>query len=92
VNHEPTGTRAGWPGGENAAPIISTKDWMLTLFLCAIPVVNLILLFVWGFGDKTNPNKRNYARAALLLTVIFLGLYLIFAIVFLSVFSSVLNM
>lgn len=92
MNHEPTGTRTGWPGEENSAPIMSTKDWMLTLFLCAIPVVNLILLFVWGFGDGTNPNKRNYARATLLLIVIFLGLFLIFAIVFLSVFSTVLNM
>ncbi len=40
------------------------------LFLMCIPILNLILLFVWGFGSTVNLNKKNFARAALILLVI----------------------
>lgn len=74
------------------APLMTVKDWMLTLFLCMIPLVNLVLLFVWAFSDNSNPNKRNYARASLILSAIVIGLYLIFAIVFFAVFGATMNM
>ncbi len=61
---------------------LSVKDWILTMIILAIPIVNIIMLFVWGFGEGTNPNKRNYARAALIIAAIAIVLYLIFAIVF----------
>ena len=44
---------------------MSTGKWFLTLFLLAIPVVGLILLFVWAFGSDGDP-RREYARAVLL--------------------------
>jgi hypothetical protein len=78
--------------GQEQAPVMSVKDWMLTLFLCMLPLVNLVLLFVWAFSDNTNPNKRNYARASLILSAIVLGLYLLFAIVFFAVFGAAMNM
>ena len=39
-----------------------------------IPLVNLIMMFVWAFGSNTNPNKANYFKAALILFVIYLVL------------------
>jgi len=35
------------------------------------------MLFVWGFGSNTNENKKNFARAGLIMTAIMLVLYLI---------------
>jgi hypothetical protein len=39
-------------------------------FLLAIPILNIILLFKWAFGSSANLNKKNYARAALILAAI----------------------
>jgi len=39
-------------------------------FLSAIPIVGFIMLMVWAFGGSVNLNKKNYARAILLLSLI----------------------
>ncbi|SDE30010.1 hypothetical protein SAMN02799630_05098 [Paenibacillus sp. UNCCL117] len=72
----------------DTAPVISVRHWLLTLIVLAIPILNLVMLFVWAFGDGANPNKRNYSRAALLLSAIALALYLIFLLVFVVLFSA----
>lgn len=58
------------------APIVSVKSWMLTMFLLAIPIVNIVLLFVWAFGRVSNPSKANYAKASLLWMAIVIAIYL----------------
>lgn len=64
------------------APVMSVKNWMLTLFLAAIPLVNIIMLFVWAFGRASNPNKANYAKASLIWTAIGIVIYIVLFIVF----------
>jgi hypothetical protein len=41
------------------------------LLMC-VPILNIILLFMWGFGSSANLNKKNFARAALILCAIML--------------------
>lgn len=48
------------------APVQSTKDWVITLLISYIPLVGLIMLFVWAFGSSENPNKANWAKATLI--------------------------
>ena len=48
----------------------STGQWVLTIFLTAIPVVNVILMFVWAFGSSTEASKKNWARANLIWVII----------------------
>ena len=55
-------------------------DWMLTILLLMIPLVNIILLFVWAFSSETNLNKKNFAKAQL----IFMGIGIILSIIFVS--------
>jgi hypothetical protein len=62
--------------------VVSTKDWVITLIITAIPLVGFIMLFVWGFGSGTNENKANFAKAALIMYAIVIGLYLLFFMVF----------
>ncbi|MCL9659138.1 hypothetical protein SK066_16370 [Paenibacillus hunanensis] len=64
------------------APVISVKEWMITLLLLAIPLVNLIMLFIWAFGGGTNISKSNYAKAALLWAAIWIVVYIIFFVLF----------
>lgn len=54
----------------------TVKQWLGTLALLMIPIVNIVLVFVWAFSKNTNINKRNFARASLLLTAIILGFYI----------------
>ncbi|WP_454192444.1 hypothetical protein [Paenibacillus sp. Marseille-Q7038] len=65
------------------APIVSVKSWMLTMFLLAIPIVNIILLFVWAFGRVANPSKANYAKAYLLWIGIVIAIYIVFILIYL---------
>ena len=62
--------------------ITSTGEWFLNLFLVAIPLVGLILLFVWAFSSGTAPSKKNWARANLiwiLVTIILLTIMVVVA-------------
>jgi hypothetical protein len=55
-------------------PPVSLGDWIITFILMAIPLVNVIMLFVWGFGD-TNPSKANWAKASLIFMLIGIIIY-----------------
>ncbi|MFC3771204.1 hypothetical protein [Paenibacillus sp. GCM10012303] len=70
--------------GNQTAPVVSFKDWMITILLMAIPIVNIVMLFVWAFGGNTNPSKANYAKAALIWVVIGIVLNVIIFVFFLS--------
>ena len=48
----------------------SVGSWMLTLFLMAIPVVNLVWLLMLVFGSGHSASKRNWAKASLIWMVI----------------------
>ena len=56
------------------APVVSIKEWLLTNLILMIPLVNIVMTFVWAFSSNTNPNKANYFKAALILFVIYLVL------------------
>ncbi|PQP81471.1 hypothetical protein C0Q44_22850 [Paenibacillus sp. PCH8] len=63
---------------------------MLTLFLMMIPIVNIIMLFVWAFGDS-NPSKANYAKAALLWAAIGIVIYILIMVLGLTAVLSETN-
>lgn len=67
------------------APVMKVGEWIVTFILTAIPLVGIIMLFVWAFGSGANPNKKNFAKAALVLYAIFFVLYLILMIFGLAV-------
>ena len=64
--------------GQNA--VLSTVEWLGTLFVLIIPIVGIVLYFVWAFGSG-NINRRNFCRAALILTAISLVLGIISSVV-----------
>ena len=64
---------------EQLAPVLSIGEWMVTLIVLAIPVVGIVMYFVWAFGDSTNPSKKNFCRAGLIFALIGIVLSIIFA-------------
>lgn len=59
--------------------------------LMSIPLVGIILLFVWGFGSGVNPNKKNFARAMLILSLIGLVLSFIFGAVIIGIIGELIG-
>jgi len=66
---------------------LSVGAFLGMMLLMFIPIANLVLLFVWAFG-KTNANRQNYARAALLLLLISVILSLVVSCVFFFTLGS----
>ena len=76
---------------ENYAPPpqdnISVGNWVLTIFITAIPLVGFIMLFVWAFSAGTPVNKANWAKAML----IWFAIGIVLSIVFWSMFAATLS-
>ena len=68
--------------GHQQAPVVSIKEWLITNLIMMIPLVNIVMMFVWAFSSNTNPNKANYFKAALILFAIVMVIYLVLAVVF----------
>lgn len=66
----------------NVTPVVSVGDWLITLLIRTIPLVNIIMLFVWAFGSGNNPNKSNWAKAVLIWVAISIVLGIIVMVVF----------
>ncbi|MBZ9687014.1 hypothetical protein G9F72_011830 [Clostridium estertheticum] len=63
-------------------------DWIITFLLLSIPVVNIVLLFVWALGKDVNKSKKTYCQAELIVLAFVLVLYLAF---FGAFFASMMN-
>lgn len=51
----------------NNSQTISTGEWIVTYLLMCIPVVDIILLFVWALSSNTKESKSNWAKSMLIL-------------------------
>lgn len=58
---------------------VSMKDWLVTLLIMLIPLVNIVMPFVWAFGGGTNPSKANFFKAQLILAAIGIVIWFLFA-------------
>ena len=59
---------------------VTVGNWILTTLLMCIPLVNIVLLFVWAFGSNTPISKANWAKAALIWAVISISVYVLLAL------------
>ena len=57
-------------------PQMSLKEWLITLIILAVPIVNFIMMFIWAFDPMSG--RRNFARANLIVTGVMLALMIIF--------------
>ncbi|MEF9986152.1 MAG: hypothetical protein RSC28_00845 [Bacteroidales bacterium] len=55
---------------------LSVGQWVLTIFLLALPIVNIVMLFVWAFGGNKD-ERENFAKASLL-WILLGGLFAVF--------------
>ena len=68
---------------------IGVGEWVGTMLLMIIPIVNIIMLFVWAFGSGAKLSKRNWARANLIMALIAIGLSILLAGILVPLFATV---
>ena len=65
---------------ENDKNYMSVGQWMLVLFVTALPCIGVIMVLVWAFvGD--NETRKNYFRAVIAWFAIIVGLVVLLALV-----------
>lgn len=67
---------------------MSVKDWLITFLILAIPVVGLVMLFIYAFGNDQNIHKQNWAKAQLIWIAIILALVFLVFLIFGSIFAA----
>jgi len=68
---------------------ITTKGFIGIMLLMCIPIVGQILMIVWALGGCRKINKRNLARASLIMMVVALVISFILGLILKSVFGKV---
>ncbi len=68
--------------------IMTLGQYLVVFLLMMIPIANIVLLFIWSFGDSAGPNKKNLAKAMLIMWGIGIALGVIFGGVFSSILGS----
>ena len=48
---------------------VSVLGWLGTLALSCLPVINIVMWFIWAFTAK-QPSRKTYARALLLIALV----------------------
>ncbi|MDI6698002.1 MAG: hypothetical protein QME85_03575 [Candidatus Saccharicenans sp.] len=55
--------------------VVSVGEWLITLLIASIPLVNIIMLLIWAFSGNTKLSKANWAKATLVWLLIVLAFY-----------------
>lgn len=53
-------------------------EWIITFIITYIPLVGIIMLFVWAFGGGAHPSKKTWAQAALIIFAVMIVLSILF--------------
>lgn len=61
-----------------SAPVISLGEWIITFIVLAIPLVNIVMLFVWAFSSSANPSKQNFCKATLIVYLVAIVCFFLF--------------
>ncbi len=69
---------------------LTVGDWIITLLVLYIPLVNLVMLFYWALSSTSNTNRKNYCIATLIFVAIFVGIFIL--LMFMGVFASLMTM
>ncbi len=64
--------------------IVSIKEWVITMLIMSIPIVNIVMIFVWAFGGTAKESKANYFKASLIMAAI----GILIAVLFYGIMSS----
>jgi uncharacterized integral membrane protein len=76
---------------ENGEVPMTLGDWMLTLLLLYLPIVNLVMLIIWSVDSKTSTTKKHFAWATLIFMAIGIVLSIIFSGIVMAIVASMMQ-
>lgn len=79
---------------ETAAPYFGVQSigtWFLNLFLAGLPIIGFIMLLIWSFTSETHPEKKSWARAALIWLIIRVIVCAILVFIFMAQMGDVVD-
>ncbi len=56
---------------------MTVGDWMVTLLVLAIPLVNLFMYLYWAFSTTGNVNRRTFCQACILWFLIIAAAFIV---------------
>lgn len=59
---------------------LTLGEWMLTLLVLAIPLVNLFAYLYWALADGVNLNRKRFSQASILWFMIIVGIGVFMAV------------
>lgn len=71
--------------------LITMGQYLIMFLIMAIPIAGIVMLFVWGFSSETGPNKKNFARAYLIMMAIAIGVGILISIVRAAIMASIMG-
>lgn len=72
---------------DNMEEPVSFGDWMLTMLLMMIPCVNIVMMFVFAFGNGKK-SKSNFFKASLVWALISVVLCVVFGASIVAMLAS----
>ena len=76
-----------FPSTQSPRPIVDINrpmavgDWLLTYLIMIVPIVNIVMLFIWAFGSNVNIHRNSWAKATLIWFAIVMALYFLFFVI-----------
>ena len=61
---------------------VSVKEWLITNLILCVPLVNIVMVFVWAFSSSEKPSKSNYFKAQLIFFLIIVALQILLFMTF----------
>ena len=77
--------------GQRGSEPLRVGQYIGMFLLMCVPILSVVLLFVWSFGSSVNLNKKNFARAMLIISAIVVVLSIIFRSILVAAAESLLG-
>lgn len=71
--------------------LITMGQYLIMFLITAIPIAGIVMLFIWGFGSETGSNKKNFARAYLVMMAIAIVLGILISVVMGAIMASIMG-
>lgn len=71
--------------------LITMGQYLIMFLIMCIPIAGIVMLFIWGFGSETGPNKKNFARAYLVMMAIAIGVGIVMSIALGAIMASIMS-
>ena len=65
-----TNSGSGKPPSGSSYAVMSVGAYVFASILMSLPIIGLIICIVWAFVSCSNENRRNFARACIVLMII----------------------